>query len=216
MTTIVLADDHQVVRQGLRALLEAEPAYVVVGEAADGLEAVDLVERVKPDVLIIDVMLPGLNGLDATRQVRQRCPTTRVIVLSMHANEGFVMEALRNGAAGYVVKDSSITELTRAIGEVMLGRHYLSPPLGERAIETYMEKAAHMLDNVYDSLTMREREVLQLVVQGHTNAEIAARLCISARTVETHRAHVMHKLGLHTHTDLIRYAIRRGMLPLDD
>jgi two-component system, NarL family, response regulator NreC len=216
MTTIVLADDHQIVRQGLQALLKAEPNFSVIGEAGDGLEAVTLVERLKPDVLIIDLMLPGLNGLEVTRQVSQRWPQTRVVILSMHVNEAYVLEGLRNGAAAYVLKESSITDLVQAVHAVTAGQHYLSPPLSERAIQVYREKAKATFLDPYETLTTREREVLLLAAEGNNKSEIAARLSISSRTVETHRANLMHKLGLRTQTDLIRYALRRGILPLED
>jgi DNA-binding NarL/FixJ family response regulator len=215
MTTIVLADDHHVVRQGLRALLEAQPDFQLVGEAGDGLEAVQLTERLKPDVLVIDLMMPSLNGLEATRQVRQRSPHTRVVILSMHANEAYVLEALRNGAAGYVLKDSSAADLVHAVREVVAGRRYLSSPLSERAIEAYIRKATDVTLDPYEMLTNREREVLYLAAEGRTNTEIADQLSISPRTAETHRANLMHKLGLRTHTDLIRYALRRGILPME-
>ena len=215
MTTIVLADDHHVVRQGLRSLLEAEPDFSVVGETGDGLEAAQLVERLQPDVLVLDLMMPGLNGLEVTRQVSQRSPQTHVVILSMHANEAYVLETLRAGAAAYVLKESTSAELVRAVREAVAGRRYLSPPLSERAIEAYMQKAESTALDPYETLTAREREVLHLVAEGHTNAEIAARLFISRRTVETHRANLMRKLGLRTQTDLISYALRRGILPME-
>jgi len=215
MTTIVLADDHHVVRQGLRSLLEAEPDFSVVGEAGDGLEAAQLVERLQPDVLVLDMMMPGLNGLEVTRQVGQRSRRTHVVILSMHANEAHVLEALRAGAAAYVLKESTYAELVHAVREAVAGRRYLSPPLSERAIEAYMKKAESDALDPYEMLTAREREVLHLVVEGHTSAEIADRLFVSRRTVETHRANLMRKLGLSTHTDLIRYALQRGILPME-
>jgi len=215
MTTIVLADDHHIVRQGLRSLLEAEPDFSVVGETGDGLEAAQLVERLRPDVLVLDLMMPGLNGLEVTRQVSQRSPQTRVVILSMHANEAHVLEALRAGAVAYVLKESTSAELVRAVREAVAGRRYLSPPLSERAIEAYMQKAESVALDPYETLTAREREVLYLVAEGHTNAEIADRLFISRRTVETHRANLMRKLDLRTQTDLISYALRRGILPME-
>ena len=214
-TAIVLADDHHVVRQGLRGFLEAEPDFSIAGEAADGLQAVDLVDRVKPDVLVIDLMMPGLSGLDVTRQVRQRSPRTHIVILSMYSNEAYVLEALRNGAAAYVLKDSTAADLVHAVREVVAGRRYLSPPLSERAIETYAEKAKSTSLDPYETLTTRERQVLHLAAEGCTNAEIGDRLSISPRTVETHRANLMRKLGLETQTDLIRYALRRGIIPID-
>lgn len=215
LTTIVLADDHRVVREGLRALLAAEPDFSVVAEAADGLDTVNLVGRLKPNVLVVDLMMPGLSGLEVTRQVRQRLPRTHIVILSMYANEAYVLEALRNGAAAYVLKDSSAADLVHAVREVVAGRRYLSPPLSERAIETYAEKAKSTSLDPYETLTTRERQVLHLAAEGHTNTEIGDRLSISPRTVETHRANLMRKLGLDTQTDLIRYALQRGIIPLD-
>ena len=216
MTTIVLADDHHVVRQGLRALLEAESDFNVVGEAGDGLEALQMVELLKPNVLVLDLMMPGLNGLEVTRQTIKHTSQTRVVILSMYANEAYVLEALGNGASAYVVKDSSSADLVLAVREVALGRRYLSPPLSDRAIEVYQEKAKAATLDQYETLTTREREVLQLTAEGHTSAEIAGRLGISSRTAETHRSNLMHKLDLHTQADLIRYALRRGIIPMEE
>jgi two-component system response regulator NreC len=213
--TILLADDHHVMRQGLRMLLEAQEDFRVVAEAGDGLEAVKLVERLKPHVLIVDLMMPGINGLEVARQVSHHSPQTRIIVLSMYGNEPYVLEALRNGAVGYVLKDADAAELLRAVHEVVAGRRYLSPPLSEHAIEAYLQKAQDAVLDLHETLTTREREVLQLAAEGRTNADIAAVLYVSPRTVETHRAHLMHKLGLHTQADLIRYALKRGILPMD-
>lgn len=214
-TTIVLADDHHIVRQGLRTLLEAEPEYVVVGEVADGLKVADMVEQLRPDVLVLDLMMPGLNGLEITRQVAQRSPKTRIVILSMHADEAYVLEALRHGASGYVLKDASTADVVQAVREVSAGRHYLSRPLSERAIEAYAQKAQAAPLDLYETLTTREREILQLAAESHTSTEIAARLGISPRTAETHRANLMRKLGLQSQTDLIRFAIRRGILRLE-
>jgi two-component system, NarL family, response regulator NreC len=213
--TILLADDHHVMRQGLRLLLEAQGDFRIVAEAGDGLEAVKLAERLKPHVLIVDLMMPGINGLEVARQVSHHSPHTRIIVLSMYGNEPYVLEALRNGAVGYVLKDANAAELLRAIHEVVAGRRYLSPPLSEHAMETYLQKARGAVLDLYETLTTREREVLQLAAEGRTNADIAAALGVSPRTVETHRAHLMHKLDLHTQADLIRYALKRGILSMD-
>lgn len=216
MTTIVLADDHQVVRKGIRALLEMEQDFQVVGEAGDGLEAVHLTLRLRPDVLVLDLMMPGLNGIDVTRQVTKQAPQTRVVVLSMYAAEDYVLEALRNGASGYVLKDASISELVQAIRSVVMGRRYLSPPLAERAIDAYVRQTQESTLDPYETLTDREREVLHLAAEGLTSAEIAERLSLSPRTVENHRSNMMRKLGLRTQTDLVRYAIRRGIITLED
>jgi two-component system, NarL family, response regulator NreC len=213
--TIVLADDHHVMRQGLRLVLEAQEHFHVVAEAGNGLDTITLVERFNPCVLIVDVMMPGLNGLEVTRQVRQRASRTRVIVLSMYSNEAYVLEALRHGASGYVLKDAPADDLVHAVYEVVAGRRYLSPPLSERAIEAYLHKAQDTVLNPYETLTTREREVLQLAAEGRTNGDIAAALYISPRTVETHRANVMRKLGLQNQADLIRYALQRGLLPME-
>lgn len=212
---ILLADDHALVRQGLRALLEAEEKFKVVGEAGEGLEAIAMVEQLKPDVVILDLMMPILNGLEATRQLSKQYPHTKTIILSMYDDEGFVLEALRNGASGYVLKDSTSNDLILAIYEVIAGRHYLSPPLSDRAIAAYQQFAKTGTFDKYDTLTTREREVLQLTVEGKTNSEIANKLGISVRTAETHRSNLMNKLDIHLQADLIRYAIKRGIIPMD-
>ena len=216
MTTIVLADDHQIVRQGLQVLIEAEPDLSVIGQADNGLQLAALVERLKPDILIVDLMMPGLGGLEVTRQVVRRSRETKVIILSMHANEAYVLEALRNGAQGYVLKDSSVDDLILAIRTVQAGRRYLSAPLSERAIEIYLQRASDTALDPYETLTAREREVLLLIVEGSNSSEIAAQLSISPRTVESHRASLMQKLGCHTQASLIRYALRRGIVPLEE
>jgi two-component system, NarL family, response regulator NreC len=214
--TIVLADDHHLIRRGLRALLETEADFSVVGEAADGLQAAQLVERLKPNILVIDFIMPGLNGLEVARRVKQSSTKTRVLLLSMYTNESYVLEAFRNGAVGYVLKDSTADDLVRAVRQVAAGHRYLSAPLSERAIDSYVQRARRGKSDLYETLTAREREVLQLAAEGHSSKEIASRLFISPRTAETHRANLMHKLGLHSLSDLIRYALRRGILPMED
>ncbi len=215
MTTIVLADDHRIVRQGLRALLTAEDNFKVVGEADDGREALELVKRLSPDVLVLDLMMPGLNGLEVARQLHKQSPKVRIVVLSMYDDEGFVLEALANGVSAYVLKDSNSSDLVQAVREVAAGRRYLSPPLSDRAIETYQQIAKTGAMDKHETLTTREREVLQLSAEGHTSSVIASRLGISTRTAETHRSRLMHKLGLHTQSDLIRYALKRGIIPME-
>ena len=212
--TIVLAEDHHMVRQGLKLVLEQEKGFRLVGEASDGLEAIRLVEANKPGVLVLDLMIPRLHGLDVTRQVRKNCPGTRVIILSMHADEPYVVEALRNGASGYVLKDSTGGELVKAVREVAAGKRYLSPTLAERAINGYLEKPGESELDIYDTLTNRERLVLQLAAEGNTSGEIATKLFISPRTAETHRANLMRKLGLRSQTDLVRFAIRKKIIPM--
>ena len=211
--SIVLADDHKLVRQGLRALLELEPDLDVVGEVSDGLQVGPVVERLLPDVLVVDLVMPGLGGLEAARQVSRISPRTKTVILSMHNAEGYVMDALKSGASAYVFKDASSTELVLAIREAAAGRRYMSSILPEGAVEAYWQKAEAGATDAHDTLTAREREVLHLAVRGLTSSQIAQRLCISPRTAETHRSHIMHKLGLKGQTDLVRYAVRRGILP---
>jgi len=215
MTSIVLADDHHVVRKGMRAVLEAEPGFNLIGEASDGLETVQLVEQLRPDVLVLDLMMPGLNGIEVTRQVGKRSPQTRVLILSMHADDDYVLEALRNGATGYVLKDTSVAELVKAVHEVAAGRRYLSSVLAERAIDAYVRQTQESTLDRYETLTDREREVLHLAAEGLTTAEVANRLSISPRTAESHRSNMMRKLGLRTQTDLVLYALRRGIMTME-
>lgn len=213
MISIILVDDHHVVRAGLKSLLECEGDLVVVGDAGDGLQALELVQRLHPDLVVADVMMPRMNGLELTRQLRQLEPQTRVILLSMHANEAYVLEALRNGASGYVLKDSYAADLIQAVRKVAAGGHYLSPPISERAIENYVQMARDAYIDEYETLTNRERMILQLAAEGNSAAQIAEKLTISARTVETHRSNLMHKLGLHSQMELLRYAMKRGIVP---
>jgi two-component system, NarL family, response regulator NreC len=214
MVNIVLVDDHQIVRKGIKAILDTQSDFTVVGEGGDGLIAVELVVKLHPDILLVDLMMGGINGLEVIRQLRKKAPHTRIIVLSMYSDESYVLEALRSGAKAYVLKDNTAEELVHAIREVALGRRYLSAPLSERAIEAYtqnIETAA--VDDPYNRLTTREREILQLAAQGWGNVEIANRLFISPRTVETHRANLMHKLGIRSQTDLIKYAATKNIIP---
>lgn len=213
--TIALADDHDVVRQGLRALIERERGLSVIGEAADGLEAVEMVERLRPQILVLDLMMPGLNGLEVARRVSRRWPQTRVIVFSMYASEAYVLEALRNGASGYVLKEAGASHLLHAIREVAAGRRYLSPPFSDQAVEAYVARSRSEPLDPYDRLTAREREVLHLAAEGRSNREVAQRLSISPRTAETHRATLLRKLGLRNQTELVRYALQRGILARD-
>jgi DNA-binding NarL/FixJ family response regulator len=199
------------VRQGLRALLDGQPDISVVGEAADGPEATQLVERLKPDVLVVDMMMGGMNGIEVTRHVRKLSPKTCVVVLSMHSDEGYVLEALRAGAKAYVLKDSIADDLLHAMREAVLGRRYLSHQLSEQAIEGYLQKEEGAALKPHERLTVREREVLHMLAEGLNNNEIAARLSISRRTVEVHRARVMRMLGVHNQVQLLRYAIQAGI-----
>lgn len=213
---ILIADDHPIVRQGLRNLLENEPDIQVIGEAGNGIEAVEAVTALKPDILIVDIMMPGLNGLEVVRQAKLRFPALLIIVLSMHSNEAYVVEALRKGADGYVLKDTAPAELTQVVKEVRSGHRYLSPALSERLVDAYIQKSEISEVDPLELLTTREREVMQLAAQGLTSAEIATQLSVSRRTVEQHRSNLMDKLGLRNQTDLVRFAIKRKLLLIDD
>ena len=211
--SILLADDHEIFRQGLYWLLSSQPDFQVVGQAVDGLEAVKLAERLRPDVVIVDMMMPGLSGLDVTVQVKQHFPNSHVIMLSMHSNESYVVDALKNGASGYVLKESNTADLVQAINTAMAGKTFLSPPLNERAIQSYIHKVKNKDTLRYDTLTNREREVFHLFAEDSSVPQIAKRLCITVRTVETHRANLMKKLDLHSHSELVAYARKHGIIP---
>lgn len=211
--SIILADDHPVVRRGMQALLESEPDFSIVGVAADGLETVRLADRLKPDVLVLDLMMPGLSGLEALRIIRERSPRSRIVILSMYSSSAFVAQALQNGAIGYILKGCTEENLVRAVREAAAGRRFLSPPVTEIALNAYIEQSKAGVFDPHDTLTPRQREVLQMAAEGKTNGEIAERLNISPRTVENHRASIMKKLGLQNQTDLIRHAMRHGLIP---
>lgn len=215
MITTVLADDHPIVRQGLRTLLEAEDGCRIVGEADNGLKALELIVELDPQVAVLDIQLPDLDGLEVARRVQRQAPETRVVILSMHADEPYVLDALRHGVAGYVLKADATTDLIMAVHAAVEGRRFLSAPLAERAFEAYATGAVHAPRPVdrYELLTAREREVLQLAAQGLGNTEIGERLSISPRTAETHRGNLMRKLDLRSQTDLVRFAMDRGLLP---
>lgn len=215
MVRILLADDHPVVRQGLKALLEDEPNFSVVGESGSGLEAIRTCSELQPEVLILDIMMDDISGIEVARQVKESCPRTEIVVLSMHGDKKHVLEALQAGAKAYVVKKSASSELVQAVHEVIVGRRYLGPSLTDMVVDAYLEKSESGPTDPYDLLSRREREVLHLAAHGYTNAEIAERLFISRRTVETHRANVMRKLNISNQTDLLRYALQRGILSSD-
>lgn len=214
--TILLADDHPLIRQGLRTLLEAESGFSVVGEAEDGLQAVRLAESLQPSILIVDLMMPNLNGLEVLKQVRHRSPNTHLIVLSMQSAEPYVVETFRSGAIGYVLKDSAPGELITAIRQALVNEKYLSPKLREPLIDIIAKLGENVNMDPYETLTDREREVLQMAAEGKTAPEIARQLSISHRTVELHRSRMMNKMGFRTQTELVRYAIKRGILPMED
>jgi two-component system response regulator NreC len=214
MIRIVLADDLHMVRQGLRAVIEGAGDIEVVGEGADGIEALDLVGRLQPTVLVTELAMRRLSGFDLTRQVRQRHPGTWVVILSTQANRRYLQEAFANGATGYVVKTAPATELIEAVRTVAGGQCHVSPPLSEGDLNGVSTSREAGVDP-YRVLTAREREVLALAAEGRTNAAVGAQLGISPRTVEVHRANLMRKLGLRSQTDLVREALRRGILPPD-
>jgi len=211
MISVVLVDDHHVVRQGFKALLDAEEGIEVIGEASNGIDGIKLAESLNPDVLVLDLMMKGVNGLEVVKQVSKRCYNTKILVLSMYDNEEYVLEALRSGATAYVLKGSTSDELITAVHSVANDKRYLSPSLTERAIEFYQEKTKSK-NSEPSGLTIREREILQLIYQGQTSSEIAARLHISPRTVDTHRMNLMKKIGVKSKTELVRYALERGIV----
>ncbi len=213
MTSLVLIDDHPMVRSGLRATLGAELDWQVIGEAADGVAGLALALRLCPDVLVVDLQMPGLNGLEVLRQVRVGTPTTRVIIFSMHAEDTYVHEALEAGASGYVLKDADAVDLVHAIRMALRGGRYLSPALTERTISAYLhQSAAEQRVDWAEMLTARERQVLVLAAQGFGNTEIGDRLAMSPRTAETHRTNLLRKLGLKSQADLVHFARERGLL----
>lgn len=212
----IVADDHAVVRRGMQALLEADSGISIVGVAADGLETVRLTERLKPDVVVLDLMMPGLSGLEALRIIRERSPRTRIVILSMYSSSAFIAQALQAGAIGYVLKGCTEENLVRSVKEAAAGRRFLSPPVTEIAIDAYIEQSRTGTFDAHETLTPRQREVLQLAAEGKTNAEIADRLNISPRTVENHRSMLMQRLGLQNQTELIRHAIRHGLIPPEE
>ncbi len=214
---ILIVDDHAILRQALRLMLETEPELEVIGDAANGREAVAMTEKEMPDVVLMDMVMPGLNGLEATRQIRKRCPKTRVLILTGYMEDEQILSALRAGAAGYVVKRSDTEELLLGIRAVHRGNSYFSSAISDGdAINQYLWQAKQEDGKVgYDLLTSREREVLQLIAEGHSNQRIAQELFISVKTVEAHKAHIMSKLHARNRTDLIRYALRKGLVGLD-
>lgn len=215
VTTVLLADDHPIVRQGMRHLLEKYPDFKIIGEAGDGAEAIRLLNLLKPDVLIIDIIMPGLNGLEVLRQFKKMSPATKAIVFSMHSTDAYVSQALNLGADGYVLKETGPRELASAIKEVIRGNQFLSEKLLKRP-KMDRQIAEYSSMDMYQTLTTREREILQMTAAGMSSAEMGKKLIISPRTVELHRSRFMKKLGLRNQTELVRYAIRRGILLVDE
>ena len=217
MIKVLLAEDHTIVRKGLCSLLHDEAEIGVVGEAQNGREAVEMVGRLRPDVVLMDISMPGLNGLEAARQIKARFPATRVLVLTQHATEEYVYQMLRAGVAGYVIKQAAPAELILAIKAVYSGDTFLSPSISKRVVEEYIRRMDTMVtsENSYERLTPREREVLQLIAEGHTSSEIAEILHVTVKTVGHHRTNLMGKLGIHNAAELTQYAIRKRVISLD-
>jgi two-component system, NarL family, response regulator NreC len=210
---ILLADDHTVVRQGLRKVLEERSDWVVVAEAGNGRDAVKQAEELKPDVAILDVAMPLLNGIEATRQIVKRAPATRVLVLTMHSDEAYVNQILKAGASGYLLKDSADVDLIEAVSAVSQGKSFFSPAVARLMLDDYVRQLADKgITDRYETLSEREREIFQLIAEGKANKEIAHILSISPSTVETHRARIMEKLDLHSAAEIVLYAVRRGVI----
>jgi DNA-binding NarL/FixJ family response regulator len=211
---VLLAEDHTIVRKGLRSLLNAETCIEVVGEAENGQQALEQVRRLLPDVVLMDITMPVLNGLEATRQIKKLYPCVRVLVLTVHSTKEHILQILRAGACGYLVKQAAVTELVQAIKTVYQGKTFLSPSISRQAVEDYVRQA-EAIEDKYHKLTEREQDVLRLIADGHTNREIASVLHVTVKTVEAHRAHLMDKLDLHCTADLTKYALRKNLISSD-
>jgi two-component system response regulator NreC len=210
---ILLADDHTILRAGLKMMLNAQPDMEVIGEAQDGRQAIHEALRHQPDVVLMDITMPDINGIEATRQIKRMLPDVKVLVLTMHENDEYVFQALRAGASGYILKEAADTELITALHVVQTGQFYLSPTAQSIIVGDYLQRVRTGEEkDSYSTLTEREREILKLVAEGYTNNQIAERLVISPKTVDTHRTHVMDKLNLHSRSELVKYAMRRGLL----
>jgi DNA-binding NarL/FixJ family response regulator len=212
---IIIADDHKIVRDGLRALLEKEPEMEVIAEAEDGRMAVRIARQVAPDVVIMDIGMPDLNGIDATRQIVEEVPGVKVIALSMHSDRRFVAQMFKAGASAYLLKDCAFEELSRAVKAVLANQTYLSPEITGPVMEDYVRHLAKAEVSGFSILTPREREIIQLLAEGKTSRHIASSLHVSIKTVETHRQQIMNKLNVHSVADLIKYAIREGLTSLE-
>jgi two-component system response regulator NreC len=210
---ILLGDDHTVVRQGLRRILEAQAGWEVVAEASDGRDAVACAIELEPDVIVVDIGMPLLNGIEATRQIVRRLPHVGVLVLSMHSDEAFITRALQAGARGYLLKDAADTDLIRAVAAVAAGKSFFSPAAAKVMLDDYLRHLAKKgIVDRYEALSEREREIFQLVAEGHSNKEVADLLSISVATVETHRSHILQKLDIHSTAELVLFAVRRGVI----
>ncbi len=213
---ILLADDHKIVREGLRSLLEKQPDLEVVAEAENGRQAVQLVKKLQPQVVIMDIAMPELNGIEAARQIKTEAPAVKIIILSMHSDKRFVARALGAGASGYLLKDCALEEITGAISRVIKNQTYLSPGITGLVVEDYVRHMAAAKEPTFVVLTTREREVLQLITEGKATKEIAFLLHVSVKTVETHRRQIMEKLDIHSIAELTKYALREGLTSLEN
>jgi two-component system response regulator NreC len=210
---ILLADDHTILRAGLKMMLNAQPDMEVVGEAQDGRQALQEAQRLQPDIILMDITMPDINGIEATKQLKRLLPDVKVLILTMHEHEEYVFQALRAGASGYMLKEAADTDLISALRIIQSGQFYLSPTAQSVMVGDYLQRVRTGEEkDSYSSLTEREREILKLVAEGYTNNQIAERLVISPKTVDTHRTHIMDKLNLHSRAELVKYAMRRGLL----
>jgi two-component system response regulator NreC len=210
---ILLADDHTILRAGLKMMLNAQPDMEVVGEASDGRQAITETQRLQPDIILMDITMPEMNGIEATRQIKKLVPESRILILTMHEHDEYVFQALRAGASGYMLKEAADTELISALHIIQSGQFYLSPMAQSVLVGDYLQRVRTGEEkDSYSSLTEREREILKLIAEGYTNNQIAERLVISPKTVDTHRTHIMDKLNLHSRAELVKYAMRRGLL----
>ena len=210
---IVIAEDHTILREGLRSLLSSNPIFEIVGEAEDGREAIRCVEKFKPDLILTDLSMPRMNGMEAIKEIKKESPATKVLVLTVHRAEEYILATFRAGADGYILKDSTYSELVMAVKKLLSGKHYISPEISEKVIEGYLEGKKILKSRTsWETLTQREREILKLIAEGYKNKKIAEDLCISVKTVEKHRANLMEKLDLHNIQALTTFAIERGIV----
>ncbi|MDR7433532.1 MAG: response regulator transcription factor [Armatimonadota bacterium] len=210
---VLIADDHTIVREGIRMILTAQPDIEVVGEAANGQEAIELTRKLRPDVVVMDISMPGVSGIHATKAIKAEMPEVNVLALTMHEDETYVFQLLKAGAAGYVLKRGAASDLVNAVRAASKGEAFLYPSVAKAVVQDYLQRVeAGEERERWDGLTQREREILKLIAEGYTNQEIAQKLYISVKTVQTHRAHILEKLGLHDRTELVRYAIRKGLI----
>jgi len=210
---VVIAEDHTILREGLRALFSSSPDFEIVGEAEDGRGAIQCIENVKPALVLMDLSMPRMNGMDAIREIKKLCPGTKILALTVHKAEEYVLATLQAGADAYVLKDATYPELVMAMKSVLVGKRYLSPGISEKVIEGYLEgRKTVRYTSAWDILTKREREILKLIAEGHKNKEIADYLCVSVKTVETHRANLMRKLDLHDVSALTVFAMEKGLI----